>query len=104
MPARNCARPPNTAANGNRNSPDRLVPYQPARVAATMNVAAAKPYRPRIAGGAIGWTTNRVRSSIDELGEDAGAGAAGDGELPFDGAWRMKGLRRMVDKVTSSEE
>src|SRR3954447_3413383 len=62
MPARNCARPPNIAANGANTSPDAGVPHQPARFEATMNVALAKPARPRIEGAAIGWRNTRGRA------------------------------------------
>src|SRR4051812_44897862 len=65
MPARNWARPPNVAANGNRKTPEPASPYQPARLADTMNVAAANPNRPRIDGAAIGCRTMRVRSPTD---------------------------------------
>src|SRR5437868_4139380 len=64
MAARNCATPPNIAANGNRYWPDFASPYQPARCADTMNVAAANPNSPRIEGGAIGWSMTRIRSSM----------------------------------------
>src|ERR671931_859392 len=60
MPARNWASPPKNMANGNRNCGEPLVPYQPARLAATMKVAPANPYRPRIEGAATGWSTTRV--------------------------------------------
>src|ERR687888_1603219 len=60
MPARNCARPPNIAANGARASGELGVPHQPARFDATMNVAPANPARPRIEGAAIGWRNTRV--------------------------------------------
>src|SRR3954470_7710811 len=62
MPAMNCATPPNAAANGNRKVGDLVSPYQPARFAATMKVADAKPNSPRIDGAAIGWRTTRVCS------------------------------------------
>src|SRR3954470_20398334 len=55
--------PPNAAANGNRYWADVGLPYQPARLAATMKVAPEKPNSPRTDGAAIGETTNRVRSS-----------------------------------------
>lgn len=56
IPARNCATPPKTAANGARYRGEVVwFPYQPARLAATMNVAPAKPNSPRMDGGAIGW-------------------------------------------------
>src|SRR5881398_1134377 len=54
MWARNCARPPNMAANGASTRPEVGVPHQPARLDATMKVAPAKPKRPRIDGAAIG--------------------------------------------------
>jgi hypothetical protein len=60
MPARNWARPPNIAANGASASPDVGVPHHPAMFEATMNVAPAKPKRPRTDGAAIGWSTTRV--------------------------------------------
>src|SRR5262245_52488197 len=54
-PAVNWASPPRTAANGNRNRGDVVVlPYQPARFAATMNVAPAKLKRPSTLGAATG--------------------------------------------------
>jgi hypothetical protein len=58
MPARNCASPPNIAANGARG--DVGVPHQPARFEATMNVAPAKPASPRMDGAAIGCRNTRV--------------------------------------------
>src|SRR5919198_6245186 len=60
MPARNWASPPNIAANGASASPDSGVPHQPARLEATMNVAPAKPARPRIDGAAIGCRNTRA--------------------------------------------
>src|ERR671934_2769216 len=60
MPARNCARPPNIAANGASASGDLGVPHQPARFEATMNVAPANPASPRIDGAAIGCRNTRV--------------------------------------------
>src|ERR687887_2409358 len=66
MPARNCARPPNIAANGARASGELGVPHQPARFDATMNVAPAKPARPRIEGAAIGWRKTRVPNPFDD--------------------------------------
>jgi len=45
MPAMNCARPPNIAANGASASGDCGVPHQPARFDATMKVAPANPAR-----------------------------------------------------------
>src|SRR5919204_1647132 len=62
MPAMNCATPPNIAANGASASGDFGVPHQPARFDATMNVAPAKPARPRIDGAAMGWRKMRVAS------------------------------------------
>src|SRR5436190_17675881 len=50
------------AANGANTSPDVGVPHQPARFEATMNVALAKPARPRIDGAAIGWRKTRGRA------------------------------------------
>jgi hypothetical protein len=60
MPAANCATPPKSPANGNRYWPELALPNQPARLAATMNVAAEKPKSPRIEGAAIGWRKTRV--------------------------------------------
>src|ERR687888_2635996 len=60
MPARNCASPPNMAANGASANGDFGVPHQPARLEATMNVAPAKPASPRIDGAAIGCRKTRV--------------------------------------------
>src|ERR671939_234559 len=60
MPAMNCARPPNMAANGASASGECGVPHQPARFDATMNVAPANPASPRIDGAAIGCRTIRV--------------------------------------------
>src|SRR5436853_5921091 len=55
IPAMNWAIPPKTAANGASTSGVvEWFPYHPATFAATMNVAAAKPNRPRIDGAAIG--------------------------------------------------
>src|SRR3954447_9327142 len=73
--AANWATPPKNAAKGNRYCGEVLVPYQPARCAATMNVAPAKPKSPRIDGGAIGCSTTRLRSSHATWlsGERAGA-------------------------------
>jgi hypothetical protein len=48
MPAANCAMPPKVSANGARYAGDEELPYHPARFAATMKVAAAKPNSPRI--------------------------------------------------------
>src|SRR5436189_184894 len=51
IPAMNWAMPPKTAANGARTSGVvAWSPYHPATLAATMNVAAAKPKSPRIDG------------------------------------------------------
>src|SRR4051794_25314590 len=63
IPARNCARPPNVAANGKRTAGPAGPPYQPARYAATMKVAPAKPNSPRIDGAAIGCRKTRVWST-----------------------------------------
>src|ERR671938_1999683 len=60
MPAMNCAKPPNMAANGASASGDCGVPHQPARFDATMKVAPANPARPRIDGAAIGCRKTRV--------------------------------------------
>src|SRR5919206_2922777 len=60
IPAMNCARPPNIAANGASASGEVGVPHQPARFDATMKVAPAKPASPRIDGGAIGCRKIRV--------------------------------------------
>jgi hypothetical protein len=60
MPATNCARPPNVAANGNRKMPEVVVPNHPAMLAATMKVAPANPNSPRIDGAAIGCRNTRV--------------------------------------------
>jgi len=54
IPARNWANPPKIAAKGNRYSDVAEVPNQWAIFAATMKVAPARPYRPRIDGAAIG--------------------------------------------------
>src|SRR3954454_9226070 len=66
MPAMNCARPPNIAANGASASGDCAVPHQPARFEATMNVAPAKPASPRIDGAAIGCRTTRGARPLRE--------------------------------------
>src|ERR671938_1772303 len=66
MPARNCASPPNIAANGASASPDWGVPHHPARFDATMKVAPAKPARPRIDGAAIGCNITRVAKPFVE--------------------------------------
>src|SRR5579875_2763129 len=73
MPARNCASPPKTAANGNMYTSEVALPYQPARLAATMKVAPAKPNRPRIDGAAIGCRNTRVcdRQAAGSSGEIA---------------------------------
>src|SRR5919206_1406705 len=63
MPARNCATPPNASANGHSSPGVFALPYHPARCAATANVAAANPYRPRIDGAAIGCSTTRGRAN-----------------------------------------
>src|SRR6185312_15851484 len=56
IPAVNWATPPRMAANGNRKSGDVVVlPYHPARFAATMKVAAPKPKSPSTLGAATGW-------------------------------------------------
>src|SRR5262245_28753359 len=47
MPARNWASPPNVAANGASVRPEVGIPHQPAMFEATMNVAPAKPARPK---------------------------------------------------------
>src|ERR671931_1731285 len=66
IPARNCARPPNMAANGASASGELGVPHQPARFDATTNVAPANPARPRIDGAAIGCRNTRVATpSVD---------------------------------------
>src|SRR3954452_3723740 len=63
IPASSCATPPNASANGHSSPVDFEFPYQPARCAATANVAAAKPYRPRIDGAATGCNTTRGRAN-----------------------------------------
>src|SRR5438105_2660155 len=75
IPARNCARPPNMAANGASASGDFGVPHQPARLEATMNVAPAKPASPRIEGAAIGWRNTVVENPFD-LSSRAGEATA----------------------------
>src|ERR671933_348447 len=66
MPARNCAKPPNMAANGASASGDCGVPHQPARFDATMKVAPANPARPRIEGAAIGCRKTCVPNPFDD--------------------------------------
>src|SRR5919198_4553017 len=73
MPARNCASPPNMAANGASASGDFGVPHQPARFDATMKVAPANPARPRIDGAAIGCRNTRVPNPFDDSGTPAEA-------------------------------
>src|SRR5919204_402464 len=73
MPAMNCARPPNMAANGASASGDCGVPHQPARFDATMKVAPANPARPRIDGAAIGCRNTRVPNPFDDSGTPAAA-------------------------------
>src|SRR3954451_4677856 len=59
IPATNCARPPNIAANGARIRPDAGDPHQPAMFDATMKVAPANPARPRTEGAATGGRKTR---------------------------------------------
>src|ERR1043165_4544953 len=54
--------PPAATANGKINSGDFAFPYQPTRLAVTMKVPAANPYRPRIDGAAIGCRKTRAWS------------------------------------------
>src|SRR5689334_23456748 len=54
--------PPAATANGKINSGDFAFPYQPTRLAVTMKVPAANPYRPRIDGAAIGCKKTRAWS------------------------------------------
>src|ERR1700754_1144709 len=70
MPARNWAMPPAVRAKGNRTSWVSVLPYQPAMLAATMKVAAAKPNSPRMDGAATGdstivlWSRQKVWSAV----------------------------------------
>src|ERR687887_831584 len=73
MPARNCASPPNMAANGARASGEAGVPHQPARFEATINVAPANPARPRIDGAAIGCRNTRAGKPSCSLATPASA-------------------------------
>src|SRR5438874_6361241 len=63
MPAMNCARPPNVAANGARYGVDVSLPHQPARCDATIRVAPAQPNGPSTDGAAIGCRTTRGRAN-----------------------------------------
>src|SRR5581483_11914619 len=61
--ARNWANPPKIIAKGNKYDALPAPPYHPARLAATMNVAPANPYRPKIDGAAMGCKLMRGAAS-----------------------------------------
>src|ERR1700754_2164627 len=58
----NCASPPAVRAKGKSVKGVAAVPYQPARLAETMKVAAAKPNSPSTDGAATGVSVILVRS------------------------------------------
>jgi hypothetical protein len=82
------------AANGNRKSGDVVVlPYHPARFAATMKVAAPKPKRPRTLGAATG--CRKILAGIPSHDRSAPAS-------PFRGSVRTDSCRTVLMVLLSS--
>src|ERR1700754_2782705 len=70
----NCASPPAVKAKGKSVKGVAVLPYQPARLAETMNVAAAKPNSPSTDGAATGVSVILVRSRQNAEAEASAAG------------------------------